>query len=106
MKVMKISKPNAALKEVIRQNKLNLYSVKMTETVLKLVYRNEEDKKSLRLQIETLIPSHLNEELLKSLKLVDFETVGVTRYMGYTTMKCRKITFADSDGDVFSLEVI
>ena len=106
MQILKIRKPNAALHTAIREDKLQLYTVKIEAEKLKLVYRNESALKSLRLQIDTALPSHLRkEELFKQFKLRDFESIAINRYMGYTTFKCRKIVFEDQDGDVFALEV-
>lgn len=107
MKIMKIRKPNSDLRGVINEDRLDPHSVTVEANKLKIVYRNEKDLRTLRLLIETPIPSHLmNGEVFKTFKLRDFESISVSRYMGYTTFKCRKITFEDQDGDAFSLEVI
>lgn len=107
MSIIKIRKPNDDLKRVIDQKKLSLYKVTVSEDSLKIVYRNEEDFRALRLLIETAIPSHLlDDEIFKSFVLKDFEVEKVSKYMGHTTFKCRKIVFEDQDGDRFALEVI
>ena len=107
MKIMKIRKPNAALHAAIKSNKLKVHDVKVSQSRLKIVYRNEEDLRTLRLLIETDIPSHLMDaDLFRQFRLRDFETIAISKYMGYTTMKCRKIIFEDADGDQFELEVI
>lgn len=106
MSILQIKKPNDELAKVIRERKLTLHSVSATDNKLKIVYRNVEDKKTLRLSIETKIPSHLlDEEIYSSFRLKTFEVVRISKYMGYSTMVCRKITFEDADGDEFSLEV-
>lgn len=106
MKITKIRTPNAALRAVIKSDKLKVHDVKVDRSKLKITYRNAEDLRTLRLSIETEIPSHLiDDKLFQKFRLIDFETVAITKYMGYTTMKCRKIVFADEDGDQFALEV-
>ena len=100
---MKTKKPNQYLRNEIDQGHLKFKSSKIEEESLMVVYHNDSDNRDLRLKIKTEVPSFLTAELLEGSSLIDFEVIRVNRYMGYSTMICKKIEIS-IDSDVLTLE--
>lgn len=106
MKLTKL-KPNDVLQSDLDNNRLSLITFKKQEITYKLTYENKDNGMRLRLSIQVPnAPVHFDEDFFKSCQLRTFELDGksIVKYMGYTTMKCRTITFSDADGDLFVLE--
>ena len=100
---MKTKKPNQYLRNEIEQGHLKFKSSKIEEDLLMIVYHNDSDNRDLRLKIKTEIPNFLTSDLLKESNLLDFEVIRVNRYMGYSTMICKKIKIS-IESDVLTLE--
>lgn len=100
---MKTKKPNQYLRNEIEQGHLKFKSSKIEEDSLMIVYHNDSDNRDLRLKIKTEIPNFLTSDLLKESNLLDFEVIRVNRYMGYSTMICKKIKIS-IESDVLTLE--
>lgn len=100
---MKTKKPNQHLRNEIEQGHLKFKSSKIEEDSLMIVYHNDSDNRDLRLKIKTEIPNFLTSDLLKESNLLDFEVIRVNRYMGYSTMICKKIKIS-IESDVLTLE--
>lgn len=100
---MKTKKPNQYLRNEISLGHLKIKSSKIEDMSLMIVYHNDSDNRDLRLKIRTEVPSFLTEELLKESSLIDFEVIRVNRYMGYSTMICKKIEIS-INSDVLTLE--
>ena len=100
---MKTKKPNQYLRNEIDQGHLKFKSSKINDGQIMIVYHNDSDNRDLRLKIKSEVPKFLTEELLKESNLIDFEVIRVNRYMGYSTMICKKIKIS-IDSDVLTLE--
>lgn len=97
---MKLKKPNNYLKTQIESGNLHIKSIKRSESALTLVYFNVEDKRTLRLKIESDLPEFLTDELLESASLVDFSVKREAKYMGYSTMICKNIKIKIGEDEI------
>ena len=88
---MKLKKPN---------NYLHIKSIKRSDSALTLTYFNSEDKRTLRLKIESDLPDFLTDDLLESSSLVDFSVKREAKYMGYSTMICKNIKIKIGEDEI------
>lgn len=100
---MKLYKPNDELQQAMNENKLACKSVKRDGSVLKVVYRNEETGKDLRIKITSEIPDFLTDEMIQKSVIKGLYVYKVNRYMGYATMICSEMTL-QVGGDSLTLK--